>query len=61
MVHVIDGGGTLLHPADEHLYESDAGDCLWLPIGSDCAKQLGLEWCYELEQHSQEERSNEPL
>lgn len=49
MVHVINGGNALLYPQDEQLYKSDNVDLYWLPIGTDCAKPIGLEWCYELE------------
>lgn len=50
MVHVIDGGFNVLHPADEHLYKPDNGDMYWLPIGSDCAKKLGLEWSVSMKE-----------
>lgn len=43
-VHVIDGGVTALHPEDEDKYVSDGGDLGAQPIGSDCARKLGLEW-----------------
>jgi hypothetical protein len=43
-VHLINGGHIVLHPSDEHLYESDGGDVGGQPIGPDCAKRLGLEW-----------------
>ena len=49
MVHLVDGGGQVLHPQDEHLYQSDEGDCLWLPIGSECVKRLGKAWSIHLE------------
>lgn len=42
--HVINGGGTILHPDDEHLYTSDAGDCGLHTLGISCAKALGIEW-----------------
>jgi hypothetical protein len=44
MVHLIDGGDTVLHPSDETAYVSDSGDLGAQPIGSDCARKLGLEW-----------------
>jgi hypothetical protein len=48
MIHVIAGGGQVLHPEDEHLFNAkDPGDMLWYPIGPDCAKKLGLEWSVE--------------
>jgi hypothetical protein len=53
MVHVIDGGNGLLHPADESLYHSDAGDWLWFPICDGCAAQLGTEWTVLLEKHAE--------
>ncbi len=43
-VHLIDGGGVILHPGDEHLYVPDGGDVGGHPIGPDCAKRLGHEW-----------------
>lgn len=43
-VRLINGGATVLHPADEALYTPDAGDLGWHRIGSDCARKLGLEW-----------------
>lgn len=51
MVHLVDGGSSILHPDDEHLYQSDNGDMYWYPIGSDCARVLGLEWSVDLETH----------
>jgi len=44
MVHIIGGGDTILHPADESLYTNQEGDCGAHPIGNDCAKRFGLEW-----------------
>lgn len=52
MVHLIDGGGGILHPEDEHLYHSDAGDMYWYPIGPDCAKIIGLEWSVDIDTHN---------
>jgi len=54
MVHLVDGGGYVLHPEDEERYaeENDDGgasDLLWFPIGTDCARKLGLAWTVELE------------
>jgi hypothetical protein len=43
-VHLINGGGTVLHPGDDARYVPDSGDLCWLPIGPDCARQLGFEW-----------------
>ena len=42
--HVIQGGATILHPDDEHLYESNAGDMGSLPFGSGCARKIGIKW-----------------
>jgi hypothetical protein len=39
-VHVINGGSDILHPADEHLYEIDAGDMDYHDIGIGCAKKF---------------------
>lgn len=45
MVHMVDGGPFVLHPEDEKLYpKNDPGDLGCWPIGSDCARKLGLEW-----------------
>ena len=46
MVHLIGGGMTVLHPADEAIYVADGGDCGGYPIGPDCARKLGLEWSH---------------
>jgi hypothetical protein len=43
-VHLIDGGENILHPDDEALYLSDAGDMYWHEVGADCARTIGLEW-----------------
>jgi hypothetical protein len=43
-VHIVDGGAMVLHPADEHLYTSNSGDCGSYLIGPDCASILGIEW-----------------
>ena len=48
-IHVINGGLEVLHPDDEFLYSSDAGDLYWYAIGPECARQLGLEWTYKPE------------
>jgi hypothetical protein len=40
-VHIIDGGSSILHPDDEHLYVSDAGEMGCHMIGSECRKQFG--------------------
>ena len=45
-VHMVDGGYYALHPADEAKYTSDGGEMGCWPIGNDCAKKLGLEWCH---------------
>jgi len=44
-VHAIDGGVRALHPHDEHKYVPNGGDCGLHPIGADCAKKFGIEWC----------------
>lgn len=43
-IHLVDGGGAILHPEDEHLYNDPAGDLYWFEVGLDCAKKIGLEW-----------------
>lgn len=42
-VHLLDGH-MILHPQDEHLYESDARDTGHFIVGMDCARTIGLEW-----------------
>lgn len=37
-VHVIDGGGVVLHPEDEALYNDPASDLLFWSVGPECAK-----------------------
>ena len=43
MVYIVDGMSAL-HPADVASYTKGKNDLGWLPIGSDCARKLGLEW-----------------
>jgi hypothetical protein len=41
-VHIVDGGGVLLHVDDEQAYQEwggDAGDMGWMPIGPDCYRE----------------------
>lgn len=45
-VHLIDGGAFALHRDDESKYVPDGGELGCHPIGTDCAKRLGLEWCH---------------
>jgi hypothetical protein len=45
-VHMIDGGPTVLHPEDEHLYTPDGGDLGSWPVGPECAKKIGKEWIH---------------
>lgn len=40
-VHIIDGGSSVLHPDDEHLYVADGGDCGCHMVGSECRKVFG--------------------
>lgn len=44
MVHIIEGGGKVLHPEDEKRYDDHKADVGWHPIGPDCARKLGLQW-----------------
>lgn len=50
-VHVVHGGGAILHPEDP-LWGSpipdDAGDLLCHPVGMVCARKIGLEWTKEI-------------
>jgi hypothetical protein len=39
-VHVINGGSDVLHPADEHLYQSDGGDLYSHFVGPECRKKF---------------------
>jgi hypothetical protein len=48
-VHVINGGTDVLHPADEHLYVSDADDMGAHMVGSECRKRFG-EFAFKWEQ-----------
>lgn len=50
VVHLVNGGPFALHPDDEALYESDAGDLGKHLLGMDCARKLGLEWSRPEEQ-----------
>lgn len=43
LVYVVDGMNAL-HPGDAAGRVKGPNDLGWLPIGSDCAKRLGLEW-----------------
>lgn len=45
-VHLVDGGSLILHPDSEQDYVSDSGDCGSFPVGMDCAKRIGKEWCH---------------
>lgn len=45
-VHLVEGGAFALHPEDEAIYVPDGGDMGAFPIGSDCARRLGLEWTH---------------
>lgn len=45
-VHLIAGGATILHPADESSYIPDNGDCGSFPVGMGCARKIGLEWTF---------------
>lgn len=40
-VHIIDGGGTVLHPDDEDKYLSDSGDMGAHFVGPECRKKFG--------------------
>jgi hypothetical protein len=41
-IHLIMGGGTLLHPDDTEAYGTDdPGEMGWHPVGSACAKKFG--------------------
>lgn len=60
-VHMVEGGGALLHPDDEALYQSGDGDMYWFPIGADCARSIGLEWSIVLEKEPHERHDETPL
>ncbi len=50
-IHVVGGGMEALHPDDEAAHKAahpdgDPGDLNFFPIGSDCARRLGLEWTW---------------
>lgn len=40
-VHIINGGSDCLHPDDENLYVSDAGEMGCHMVGSECRKVFG--------------------
>jgi hypothetical protein len=46
-IHVIEGGISILHPADESKYIPDNGDCGFFILGMDCARIVGMEWTSE--------------
>lgn len=46
-IHVVDGGGKVLHKDDEAAYEQEgdmSGDLGLQPIGADCAKRFPKEY-----------------
>lgn len=56
VVHLVDGGPCILHPDDDQEYMawSEAhpggqhpGELGCHPIGSDCAKKVGIEWTHD--------------
>lgn len=49
MIHVVNGGYDVLHPGDESVYESDAGEMGCFAIGPRCARALGVEWTFRME------------
>lgn len=46
-IHIIAGGGQILHPEDESEYVPDSGDMGSHEIGNECARKLGLEWTHK--------------
>jgi hypothetical protein len=56
-VHLVGGGHLILHPSEEAAFrakvkadpssEEGRGDCGAYPIGSDCARKIGLGWTHE--------------
>lgn len=47
VIHIIHGGGCVLHPDDESVYVADAGDMGCFPVGMDCARKIGIEFTSE--------------
>ena len=48
-VHLIDGGGLLLHPDDEDKYnQDDPGNLGCHPVGSECMKHLKT-WTFKIQ------------
>jgi len=43
-VHIVDGGGVILHRDDEAAYASDGGDLGLYPVGPECAKRIPKEY-----------------
>lgn len=52
-VHIVDGGGNVLHPKDEAIFaqpgDHHRGDLYCFPVGMDCARKIGLEFTFERE------------
>ena len=49
VVHIVDGGAFILHPADEEKYAEvkHSDDCGAFLVGVDCARIIGMEWTTE--------------
>lgn len=44
LVHLIDGGSTILHPVSEADHDPDNGDMGLHPLGMDCVRIIGRDW-----------------
>jgi hypothetical protein len=43
-IHLIDGGGVILHPEDTGKYDNASADLGLYRIGTICARKIGLRW-----------------
>lgn len=48
-IHVVEGGNSICHPGDSHLYEGDSGDCGIYYVGPECAKKVNKEYRLSLD------------
>lgn len=47
VIHVVNGGASVLHPAEEATYVPDAGEMGWFSIGMNCARIVGLDFTHD--------------
>lgn len=49
LVHLVEGGGFVLHPQDEAAFAAAgdrSGDLGLFPVGMDCARKIGMDWTH---------------